>query len=72
MPSTITECSTGWFRVPGNITGGMSGGPIMRTGDDYVVGIVSKDGSNIFEQAAKCWRMNVDVISLIVNLRAQT
>ena len=47
----------------------MSGGPIMRTGDDYVVGIISRDATNIFGQAAKCWRMNVDVISLIANLR---
>ena len=45
----------------------MSGGPVSRTDDYKVVGVTSE--KYLFQDAGRAWRMTLDVLNLVADLR---
>lgn len=63
----VTSCKERYFDFSGIISGGMSGGPVMRTDVNNIVGVVSKkyDGKDL----GIGWRMTDTVMNKIIELR---
>lgn len=63
----IEKCYDNWFKYTGDISGGMSGGPIMLTDSNKIVGITCQ--KYLVQDAGRAWRMTTDAINLIAELR---
>lgn len=63
----IESSYTNWFKFTGNVSGGMSGGPVMLENENNVVGVASEKYN--LQEAGKAWRMTNDVILLIIDIR---
>ena len=63
----IESSYTNWFKFTGDISGGMSGGPVMLTDSNKIVGLTSE--KFLFQEASRGWRVTNDLILLIIDIR---